>query len=253
MVETEKKPYGTVLIRAKIIMDFLLNCNELPGLKEISEGVGMPKPTTLKILNTMEELGLVTKTEDSKKYSLGISLLEYGQKAYENFDIGSIASPILERLRDKTNETINLGIIEDSKVVLLDKFESPRSVSLKSQVGGKMNLYSSSMGKAMLSTFSDDELNEYFDATELLKIAPNTITSSTKLKKQLITVKKQGYAIDDEENQQDIYCIGFPLVAYGKLRGAFSVTLPKFRINDDRQEKIILLAKEAQNLIEKAF
>ncbi|PWF99948.1 IclR family transcriptional regulator [Levilactobacillus bambusae] len=253
MDETTKKPYGTVLIRAKMIMDFLLGFNGTPTLKEISDGVKMSKPTTLKILVTMEELGLVTRTEGSKQYALGLSLLAFGQKAADSFNIGSLAAPVLERLRNETNETINLGVADQNMVVLLDKFESPRSVSLKSRIGGKMNLYSSSMGKAILSTWSAGQLSDYLQQTELKKIAPNTITTAVGLAEDLETIRSRGYAIDDEENEQDIYCVGFPLVAYGRVQGAFSVTAPKFRMDPDRRKKIIELAKRAQTQVEKAF
>ncbi|MGV0167314.1 IclR family transcriptional regulator [Furfurilactobacillus sp. WILCCON 0119] len=250
---TTPKPYGTVLVRAKEIMDYLLANEGTQTLKEISDGVAMSKPTTLKILTTMETLGFVTKTAETKNYSLGIAFLAYGQKAAESFDIKTLAAPALTKLRDETNETINLGIVSGTDVILLGKFESPRSVSLKSRIGGRMNLYSSSMGKAILSEYDGQTMADYLATVDLRQIAPNTITESRVLLQDVAEVRERGYSIDDEENEPDIYCLGFPIKKYGKVYGAFSITTPKFRMNDEKQKQFIIAAKQAQSEIEKAL
>ncbi|HAT55371.1 MAG TPA: IclR family transcriptional regulator [Lactobacillus sp.] len=249
MSESNNKLYGTVLIRAKEILDYLLNSETAPTLKQLSDGIGMTKPTTLKILNTLEAIKFVTRDEKAKTYFLDVSILAYGEKASEGFDIRSIVTPTLSRLRDETSETINLGIVNDNEIVLLDKFESPQSISLKSRIGGRMNMYSSSMGKAILSAYSDREMADYLDHTDLKKVTPNTITSSDVLMHELKTTRKRGYSIDDEENEVDIFCVGFVIMKYQKIYGAFSITAPKFRMAPDRREKIVALAKTAQKEI----
>ncbi|KRL54504.1 IclR family transcriptional regulator [Furfurilactobacillus rossiae] len=249
MSESTNKLYGTVLIRAKEILDYLLNSETAPTLKEISDGIGMTKPTTLKILTTLEALKFVTRDENTKAYFLDVSLLAYGEKASEEFDIRSIVTPTLSRLRDSTGETINLGIVNDNEIVLLDKFESPQSIFLKSRIGGRMNMYSSSMGKAILSAYSDTEMADYLDHTDLKKVTPNTITTSDALIADLQTTKGRGYSVDDEENEVDIFCVGFVITKYQKIYGAFSITAPKFRMGSEKRKKIVQLAKEAQKEI----
>lgn len=246
----EAKLYGTVVVRAKEILDFIAQCRTAPTLKDISDGIEMTKPTVLKILTTLDVLGLVHRSDDGKTYQLGMELFRYGQKVAAEFDIRQLAQGPLSELRDQTEETINLGVIAHHQVTLLKKFESPQSVNLKSQIGGSMTLYSSSMGKAMLSTFTDEQLDKYFtEVGDLQQIGPNTITSPDKLREDLIQVKNRGYSIDNEENEPDVYCLGFSLVKDNELYGAFSITTPKYRMSIDRQEDFIKWAKTAQTKI----
>ena len=134
----ETKLYGTVVVRAKEILDFIAQSRHAPSLKEISAGINMTKPTVLKILTTLDVLGLVTRSTDGKQYRLGMELFRYGQKVAEDFDIRQIAEAPLSTLRDQTDETINLGILANHRVTLVKKFESPQSVNLKSHIGGSI-------------------------------------------------------------------------------------------------------------------
>ncbi|MTV82710.1 IclR family transcriptional regulator [Secundilactobacillus folii] len=251
---SELRLYGSSLIKAKHILDFLLTAKEAPELKEISAGTKIGKSTALKILNTMDVLGLVRKVGEEKKYYLGIDFIAYADKAASDFDLLQYARPVLTHLRDITDETINLGVVSGNSVVLLDKIESQhRSISLKSKIGGRMNLYSSSMGKAILAAWPVEKLGKYIQETELLKIAPNTITSSDALFTEVQKVKEMGYSTDNEENEADVYCLGFSLTKNHQLLGAFSITAPKYRMTKNNQEKYLKLAKQAQHEIEEAF
>lgn len=250
----EQKLYGSSLIKAKEILDFMVTASEAPELKEVSAGTGIGKPTTLKILNTMVELGLVRRVGSEKRYYLGTDFIAYAEKATDDFDLLQYAKPALTKLRDETDETINLGVESRNSVVLLDKIESKnRSIKLKSQVGGKMTLYSSSMGKAILSTWSDKKLQDYADEIDFKKIAPNTITTPSRLIEEIDSVKNRGYSTDNEENEPEVYCIGFSLTKNNKLVGAFSITAPKYRMTKKNREKYLEFAKQAQQEIEKAL
>lgn len=246
---TTENLYGGVLIKGKQIMDFILEARTAPTLKEISEHVDMTKSTVLKILKTLDYCGFVRRNEDTKRYYLGTVFLGYAQKVDDTFDIRQIAVPLLNALRDQTGETINLGIIEENTITLLAKMESPQSVYLVSRIGGKMNMYSSAMGKATLAQYDSEQLNEYFSQTALTKLTPNTISSEKKLRSNLAEIRQQGYSIDDEENQPDVYCIGFSLVTEDKIYGAFSISIPKYRVEPAKLATIIEQAKGIQQRI----
>nr|WP_169786548.1 IclR family transcriptional regulator [Lactobacillus pasteurii] len=243
---TKVKPYGTVLIKQKEILDFLLSYEGAPTLADISKGLGRPKPTLLKILNTMELIGFVRKNGDTKQYSLGISLIPYAQKAISSFDIVEAASPYLRKLRDLTQETVNLGVIRDNKIVLIQKLESPQSIKMQSQIGGTMRLYSSAMGKASLATYSQSKLIHYFNNESFDAITTQTITNPQILTDELRIVQRDGYAVDDEENERDVFCIGAALYKNGHLYGAFSISTPKYRLSDERKREFIDLLKKTQ-------
>lgn len=241
------KLYGTVLLKAKRIMDVLFMSEDDLSLDEISSKAHIPKPTTFKILNTLDYIDFVRKNNDDKKYSLGTQMIGYGNKAMDSFNIVSIAEPYLEDLGKVTNETVNLGIEENSKIVLLKKIDSPQTVNLNSKVGGTLELYSSSMGKAILATKSDEELDRYFSKVELKPLTENTITSISELKRQLKQVRKDGYAVDHQENQDEVVCVGTAIQKYGKVFGAISVSTPKYRLDDllfDDLKKLIISTRD---------
>lgn len=253
MDSTTTKPYGTVLIKQKEILDFLLHYDGAPTLADISKGLKRPKPTLLKILNTMELIGFVRKNEDTKQYSLGIALIPYAQKAISSFDIVETANPYLRKLRDLTQETVNLGVIRDNKIVLIQKLESPQSIKMQSQIGGTMPLYSSAMGKASLATYSQSKLIHYFNMVDLEAVTNQTITNPQLLADELRIIQHDGYAVDDEENEKDVFCIGAVLYKNGHLYGAFSISTPKYRLSDEQKKEFISLLKKTQHSILEAI
>ncbi|MBI0122004.1 MULTISPECIES: IclR family transcriptional regulator [Lactobacillus] len=226
------KLYGTVLLKAKRIMDVLSASENSLTLEQISSAAAIPKPTTFKILNTLDYINFVRKDKSEKKYSLGTNLIGYGSRAMSSFDIVTIAEPYLTELNKVTSETVNLGIEEHDQIVLLKKIDSPQPVNLNSKVGGTLELYSSSMGKAILATKTEIELDQYFSSVELRPCTPNTITSIAELKKQIAAVQDEGYAIDNQENQAGVVCVGAAIQKYGKVFGAISVSTPKYRLDE---------------------
>lgn len=250
---TEKKSYGTVLIKAKQILDYLMNQSGGQTLKEISDGLQSTKSTTLKVLTTMRELNLLWRSENDKRYFLGPELIGYGQKSLSEFDIKNIASPYLQELRDKTGETVHLGIHSGNFVVFLEKLESPRSVNLKSKIGGKLNLFSSAMGKAFLATMTDEQLSDYLKQVTLTALTTHTITDKKELQKQIDQIKEQHYSIDDRENEEEVFCVGTILKKHDQVFGAFSVSTPDYRLDAKRKEEITAAVLQTKELIEKSL
>lgn len=250
---TTEKPYGTVLIKANNILQYLLECPEPQTLAEISKGMKAAKPTTLKILNTLELLGWVHRDSLTKQYFLGTQLITYADKALKSIDIAKIAYPYLQKLRDETQETINLGILRDQKVILIQKLESPQSIKLQSTIGGTMNLYSSAMGKAILATFTTQQLNDYLSTHDLKALTSNTLTSSTKLRKNIGLIKQTGFAMDSQENEPDVFCIGATIKKGTRLYGAFSISTPSYRLPEERKNKFVRLLLNTQAEIENAI
>lgn len=215
--------------------------------------MGVAKPTTLKILNTMEMLGWVRRDDLTKQYYLGTQLITYADKALQSIDIAKIAHPFLQKLRDETQETINLGILRDQKVFLVEKLESPQSIKLQSTIGGSMNLYSSAMGKAILATYSPQELRNYMSNQDFKVLTPNTIVSAAKLRKNINLIRETGFSMDDEENEEDVFCLGATIRKADRLYGAFSISTPTYRLSEDRKNKFVRLLLNTKAEIEEAL
>ncbi|ERL65741.1 IclR family transcriptional regulator [Schleiferilactobacillus shenzhenensis] len=244
-----EKLYGTVLVKAKAIMDYTLSAEAAPTLMDISRGTSLTKPTALKILTTLCALGFMHRDDRTRRYTLGTQFIPYATKALASFSIRDVALPALEALRQATGETVNLGVLADDQVMLVEKLESPNSIKLKSTIGGRMHLYSSAMGKAILATFPPDQLAAYFHTVTLQPVTPHTLTTPAALQRNLTEIQTMGVAIDNEENELEVFCVGATIYRHHRLFGAFSVSAPKYRVPQERQAELVRQVLNTQHAI----
>lgn len=249
---SQPKPYGTVLIKAAKILDYLAESTGNVPLKEIASEAELTTSTALKILETLVLLGYVTKDEKAKTYFLGPALVKYGQVYSNNSMLKNIASPSLERLQEEVDETIHLGMVQNDQLIYIDKLEPKKqAIYMSSKVGNTKPLYSTGMGKIFLSDFSDLELEDYFSRIKLEAYTENTITNKFLMTKELELIKENYIAYDNEEMEKDCFCIAMPINnENGKLEGSFSVSMPKFRATKENIDYVIQKMSEARSSIE---
>ena len=237
---TEKKqPYGTVLIKADTILQFLSTTDKSQTLQQIAKETELTSSTALKILDTLQLIGYVQKDEETKKFRLGKSIIKYANKALNQTDIKDIAQPYLEKLRKQTTETVHLGILDQASIVYITKLESFNPISLYSRVGKAIPLYCSAMGKAILADQNDQQIEDYLDSITLEKKTENTITTKEGFMIEINNIRERGYSFDNEEHEADIFCVGASITVDGKNHGAFSVSVPKYRITEEFIKQII--------------
>lgn len=245
----EKKLYGTVLIKAAAILDALAEGNGLTTQK-IACATGMNPPTVLKILDTLQHIGYVDRNE-LKEYFIGGKLMQFGMGETSSNHFVNVSEPYLEQLQNQIDETIHLAVPQRDEVVYVNKLEPKKqSIYMTSKIGMTRALYSAGMGKAILSTYDEGALEEYLEKTPLEAKTPYTITNPLKLKMELEAIRSQGYAVDDEEQELDCYCIATVIRKNQQVVGAMSVSMPKFRINDTYHQQIVAALKETKEQIE---
>ena len=246
----ERKLYGTAILKAKQILDLLADSDNGLSLNEIANKIAVSKPTILKILTTLTYIKYVRRSEETKKYYLGTIFIKYGNKTLNSFDISKITYKYLDQLKSFTNETVNLGIVDNDKIFILQKLNGDQPINFNSKVGDTMELYSSAMGKAALATMTASQLDKYFSRNKLLPLTKYTVTDIEQLKIQLQDVYNNGYAVDNQENQEDVVCVGAAIEKYNKLFAAFSVSTPRYRLNqslfNDFKQKILLTKKKIE-------
>ena len=178
--------------------------------------------------------------------------MRYANQNIEQIDLIEQSLPHLEKLQEKIDETIHLGVLSDSEIYYVNKLEPKfQSIRMSSKVGISRPLYSSAMGKAVLAMMSKSEVDSYLESHELKPFTVNTITNSLKLKQELSEIKTSGIAFDNEEMEKDIFCVGTALMNNSQIVGAMSISLPKFRLTNSYQEKVIQAILEAKTAIEK--
>lgn len=223
------KLYGSTLIKAKDVLDFLTDQPSSVSLTDVTNAVDFTKSTVRKILDTLIVMNWVH--EDEQGFRISASMIRYGEAARKQFNIVEFITPLLRQLSEQVNETVNFVILDGDKVTLIKKFESLHSVALKSVIGGQMDLYSTSVGKAILASFDDEKVNSYLDQTELIAKTPTTITNPEELRAEIAQIKKLGFAREHGENEADITCVGASLIINEQIIGALSISTPSYRIN----------------------
>jgi len=141
---------------------------------------------------------------------------------------------------ENTKQTVHLTIRDAYEGVYIDKVEGPGTLPMMSRIGMRMPLYSTSFGKVLLAYSPESFINEYLRKVPLIPRTENTITDPEKLKEELLKVKKQGYAFDNEENERGIKCIGAPIFDYsGNVVAAVSISGYYKDFEGENREKLL--------------
>lgn len=179
-------------------------------LNELARRSELPKPSLFRLVRTLEDTGLVERLPGSGHYRLGLHCLKLGQAYLEQADLRSEAAPILEKLRFEFDETVHLAVLDDElRVVYLEKLESPHAVGLMmSRVGRTVPAYCTAIGKVLLASLDGDPVADLEARGALRRYTPNTILEPEAIRHELQTVRKQGFALDFEEHELGVRCVG---------------------------------------------
>ncbi|HEY3129025.1 MAG TPA: IclR family transcriptional regulator [Acidobacteriota bacterium] len=235
-------PYRVqVLDRALGILDVLAREGSGIALVEISTQLGLHKSTVHRLLRVLERHRVVIKDSQNGRYRLGFRLFELGSQAIEQLDIRERAQPYLKNLVLQTGETAHICILDHGEMLSVANVESVRTIRTPSTVGRRTPAHCTAVGKALLAFLTDGELEDFIKKNPLKGYTGKTITSATALKAQIESVRERGYAIDDEEIEEGLRCIGAPIWDYSRsVIASMSIAGPAFRI---KKEKIPALAE----------
>ncbi len=237
------------IIRAfSILEQFNLSNYEL-GITELKEKTQLPFSTLHRLLSTLQSIGYISQNSENDKYSLGYKLMVLGNNVRFTNELKTISKPYIVELSEKYNETVHLAIEIDKLLFCLDKIEVlNRGISVTPNFGKTMNLYASGVGKTLLAYSNSDKLEQILDDIDLVKLAPNTITNKEDLMIELEKIRSIGYAMDDEELEVGLTCIGAPIFNYsGNCVAAVSISIPNSRLThtiDIIKDDVITTAKK---------
>ncbi|MFW5981047.1 MAG: IclR family transcriptional regulator [bacterium] len=221
--------------RAFNIIEKLIESDKSLGVTDLSNSLGLHKSTVYRLLATLVYRGYVEQDENNR-YKIGLKLFEVGGIALNKMDLRKKVKPYLSKLQLECKETIHLGILNGFDVVYIDKEESSEIIRMYSEVGRRVAAYCTSLGKVLLA-YSDLDIYQQFKDYDFPKYTKNTISSLSQLQEHLKMVKEQGYAIDNEEQETGIRCIGGPIFNYERqIIAAFSIAGPANRMTEERVE-----------------
>ena len=177
-------------------------------LGDIAERAQLPKPTVHRILRRLVEGGWA-RAEGGGVYALGPRVLAMAGAMLHALDAGTYALPILRELHAEVGHTVHFAVHTDDQAIYLEKLVDPDlPYQFASRIGGRIPLHSTAIGKAVLAALDPVEADELVSRIELTRRTPRTITTPAALREELELVSARGFAIDDEENERNIRCVG---------------------------------------------
>lgn len=198
------------LDRAVAVLDLLGESDTPLALTDICKLMKLHKSTAHRSLMVLERSSLIERTQDNR-FRLGLRLYELGNRAVEQMDLRARIRPHFRRLAAQLGETVHLGVLQKTQVIYLEKIEPHRRVCMTSKTGSTNPAYCTSMGKAMLAYLPEDVLEQTISKIRFTRYTPKTIGSREELLKSLERVRRRGYAIDDEEIETGVRCVGAPV------------------------------------------
>ena len=234
-----------VLDRALGILDTLAAEGHLAP-SEIAARMGLHKSTVHRLLVVLARSEYVDRDPLSGRYSLGLKLVELGTRASARVDLCELAQPILDRLMQQTGETAHMGILSHGTVVSIADSESYKTLRTPSTVGRRTPVHCSSQGKALLAEFEPAQLRAFLRTYPLKRFTSLTICSVNALEQELARVRENGYAIDDQEFEEGLKCIGAPVRdRSGSAVAALSVAGPAIRLRPERMPGLVRAVRTA--------
>jgi IclR family transcriptional regulator, KDG regulon repressor len=236
------------VVRALDILDHLTITEHRPSLRELAQTLGLPKTSAFEIVNTLVARGYLTKDEqEPTRYSLGPRSFQLGSAFANRLDYVAIGRGAATKLSEKTNETSHVAMLDGTDVVYIARAESAHTVRMVSALGARVPAHCTSVGKALLAELSDLEFDRRYPAGQKLpRLTDNTITSPTKLRKDLAQVRTRGYSIEECESNVDVCCTGAAVRdRTGEVVAAISVSVPEYRWAAHPHEHWISLVLDA--------
>jgi DNA-binding IclR family transcriptional regulator len=217
---------------------------------ELARRLELPRATVHRLLAALTHRGFLAQNERSGKYRLGLKLFELGNLVANSLDVKRIAHPHLLTLMRQSGETTHLVVLDGLHIVFVDKVETANPFRMVSQIGGRLPAWSSGSGKALLAQLPPDELRR-----RLAQAAPEVRREQVAaLLDSLAAVRQHGWAVDDQETQVGLRCVGAAIHDYsGAAVAGVSISGPLVRLGDERLPDLARLVGTTASTISRAL
>ncbi len=251
-----QKPKNLVqtIERAAFIFEILSQYPNGLSLGELAREANLPKGTAHRLLSSMAYFDFIRQEPTTKNYHLGFKLVDLGNLLLSQIDLRSQAHSFLLDLSEIVKETVHLVALDHDKALYIDKVDLHSKASglqMVSRLGTRIPLHCSSVGKVLLAYMPKNDAAKLIAGTGLSKRTANTITDPQELMRHLAFIRENGYAVDDEENEEGIRSVAAPIrTGGGRVEAAMSISGPITRITMERIEKELklLVCQTAKNI-----
>ena len=205
------------------ILDLVARRDNSLTISDLSRELGISKSTVHGIAQALEGIGAVVRNDETRCYTLGMTLLQLAHTAYARIDLKDIARPILEDLMRSTRQTVFLGIRSGDRVSIVDTVESTEDLKITAHIGARIPLLVGATGKVFMASLEENEAAQLIRTVGLRRNTEKSITDPTKYMEEIRRVREAGYALDDGEYLQGVRAVAAPIYAPGRQMSAIWV------------------------------
>jgi IclR family KDG regulon transcriptional repressor len=237
------------VLKALDVLECIAFAEQPLSAAEVAKLCNLSRPTAYRLICTLAARGYAAQ-DDATHYRLGTQALSLSQNVLDSLDLPELARSYLRQLSDITSETTYLSILDDDEILYVGKAESSESLRTNAKIGSRNMLHCTSMGKAILAFLPESDQVSLINRLELIANTNNTITDRAALVEHLAAVRAQKFAIDNEENEDGIRCVGVPIFdRTGHVFAAISVSGPAYRLPVSRLVALSSLVMDTANTI----
>jgi IclR family transcriptional regulator, acetate operon repressor len=227
--------------RAFVLLETMADCGGISGLSQLAARSGLPLPTIHRLMRTLVDLGYV-RQEASREYALGPRIVRLGDSASGLLD--RWAAPRLRELVELLGESANLAMLDGDQAMYVAQVPGRHSMRMFTEVGRRVAIHSTAVGKAMLAQMPPERVNEILARTGLPSMTDRTIVDPARFVEQLAEIREQGYSTDDGEQEIGVRCVAVALPGH-RTRAALSISGPQTRMTADLIASAVPLLRDA--------
>jgi IclR family acetate operon transcriptional repressor len=240
----------TPAMRLFALLEVIASKDRLYTLQALVEATGLPKPTMHRMLQQLEAASLLQREGDGRHYGTGTRLRRLAENLLHNDSHHGARHAVLRRLVDEVGESCNITALSGSEVVYLDRVETAAPLRFYLQPGSRVPVHCSASGKMFLALMSPAQRRRLLAHVPLERYTAQTLIHLDALEAELLRVRKQRCALDDEEFLPGLLCIAVPVpAASGRSRLCVAVQAPIVRLSADKAHALLpALQRAAQAL-----
>lgn len=221
------------------------------AVREVAEALDLPKPTAHRLVNTLLERGLLARGIDRRSVTVGPKLTQLALDILRSSVVQAPVRSVLSGVSTQLGETCNIGVLDGSEVVYLDRVEAEHwPLRLQFGIGSRVPLHCTAMGKLFLGHLPDVQRERLLSAIRFQRFTAGTIGDVEGMRAEAARIREQGYALDDEEFIVGVFCIAFPVRdTRGRVIAALAVQGPKARLPRERVEECLPILRHGAALL----
>lgn len=220
-----------------------ISCRGSMGLNDLHKAMNVSKASLLRLTHTLVDLGYMTKNPQNGQYALTLKMYEVGISSIQNLDKLSLINSTLAELSGLTGRICQFSIEDNNQLLCLQSIgQKSTFFSAYTIVGKRSPLYCTSAGKALISCYSNGQIVEKWDSLHAMAFTEHTITNVQDLLKDIGEVRRRGYALDLEENEYRVFCVGAVVMGCGNVPiGAISISGSSLTQQEEHEIAAVLL------------